>query len=181
VSHTYREILDFWFNEIEAALWWKKDEDFDALLCERFSEVHTRAVRCELFDWRREPGGRLAEIIVLDQFSRNMFRESARAFATDAMSLTLSQEAIACGADQALTPLQRSFLYMPFMHSESLQIHEVAVELFRKNGNKNNLEFEFKHKKIIERFGRYPHRNKVLGRQSTAEEIEFLSQPGSGF
>jgi uncharacterized protein (DUF924 family) len=181
VSHTYREILDFWFNEIEAALWWKKDEDFDALLRKRFSEVHARAVRCELFDWRREAGGRLAEIIVLDQFSRNMFRESARAFSTDAMSLTLSQEAIACGADQALTPLQRSFLYMPFMHSESLQIHEVAVELFRKNGIQSNLDFELSHKKIIEQFGRYPHRNKVLGRQSTVEEIEFLTKPGSNF
>jgi uncharacterized protein (DUF924 family) len=181
VSHTYREILDFWFNEIEAALWWKKDEDFDALLRKRFSEVHARAVRCELFDWRREAGGRLAEIIVLDQFSRNMFRDSSMAFASDAMSLTLSQEAIACGADQALTPLQRSFLYMPFMHSESLQIHEVAVELFRKNGIQANLDSEFSHKKIIEQFGRYPHRNRILGRQSTVEEIEFLTKPGSSF
>lgn len=177
----YQEVLEFWFDEIEPVLWWKKDDAFDALLVERFSETHSRACRCELFEWRRKPEGRLAEIIVLDQFSRNMFRDSAQAFASDSMSLTLSQEAIACGADQSLTPVQRGFLYMPFMHSESLQIHEVAVRLFRSNGNQNNLDYEFKHKKIIEQFGRYPHRNKVLGRQSTAEEIDFLTRPGSSF
>ena len=97
------------------------------------------------------------------------------------MSLTLSQEAVACGADDALTAVQRSFLYMPFMHSESLKIHEVAVALFKKNGIQSNLDFEFSHKEIIERFGRYPHRNDILGRQSTAEEVEFLKQPGAGF
>ena len=177
----YQQVLKFWFEEIEPALWWRKDDAFDALLVERFSGIHTRACHCELFEWRREPQGRLAEIIILDQFSRNMFRGSARAFAYDAMSLTLSQEAIACGADEALTPVERSFLYMPFMHSESLKIHEIAVDLFRKNGIQNNLDFEFKHKIIIEEFGRYPHRNKVLGRQSTAEEIEFLAHPGSSF
>ena len=177
----YQQLVNFWFEEIEPALWWKKDDAFDALLLQRFSEIHARARRCELYDWRLEPEGRLAEVIILDQFSRNMFRDSALAFASDAMSLTLSQEAIACGADRALTPVQRSFLYMPFMHSESLMIHEVAVELFRKNGIQSNLEFEFSHKKIIEKFGRYPHRNRVLGRQSTAEEIEFLTQPGSSF
>ena len=177
----YQEIIKFWFEDIEPVSWWKKDDAFDALLIERFSEVHSRATRCELYKWRKAPEGRLAEIIVLDQFSRNMFRDSAQAFAHDAMSLTLSQEAIACGADQALTPVQRSFLYMPFMHSESLLIHEVAVELFRKNGIQNNLDFEFSHKKIIEEFGRYPHRNKVLGRPSTSDEIEFLTQPGSSF
>jgi len=147
----------------------------------RFSEIHTRATCCEMFEWRKEPEGRLAEIIVLDQFSRNMFRDSDQAFANDTMSLALAQEAIACGADQALTPVQRSFLYMPFMHSESLRIHEVAVELFRNNGIQSNLDFEFSHKKIIEQFGRYPHRNQVLGRESTIEEIEFLTRPGSSF
>jgi len=176
-----QEILSFWFEEIQPISWWKKDDGFDALLVERFSEIHEKASRCELYEWRRQAEGRLAEIIVLDQFPRNMFRDSARAFASDSMALTLSQEAIACGADQALTPVQRSFLYMPFMHSESLRIHEVAVELFRKNGIQNNLDFEFSHKRIIEKFGRYPHRNKVLGRPSTAEEIEFLSLPGSSF
>ena len=177
----YQEIMDFWFKDIDPAKWWKKDDDFDALLIERFSDIHARASRCELYKWRSQPEGRLAEVIILDQFSRNMFRNSALAFANDSMALALAQEAIACEADLALTPGQRAFLYMPFMHSESLQIHEVAVELFAKNGIKSNLEFEYKHKQIIERFGRYPHRNGILGRQSTAEEIEFLSQPGSSF
>lgn len=177
----YQQILDFWFEEIEPAYWWKKDDVFDALLMERFAEIHASACRCELSEWRRQPAGRLAEVIVLDQFSRNMFRGSALAFANDAMALTLAQEAIACGADQALTPTQRVFLYMPFMHSESLQIHELAVELFRSSGKPGNLDFELKHKRIIEKFGRYPHRNEVLGRQSTAEEIKFLTQPGSSF
>ena len=177
----YQQIVKFWLEEIKPVQWWKKDTAFDALLLDRFSEIHARASRCELFEWRVKAEGRLAEIIILDQFSRNMFRDTAGAFASDAMSLTLSQEAISCGADQELTPLQRSFLYMPFMHSESLQIHDCAVELYRKNGIQSNLDFELSHKKIIEKFGRYPHRNKILGRQSTAEEIAFLTQPGSSF
>lgn len=177
----YWEVLKFWFEEIEPAAWWQKDEAFDALLIERFSGLHARATRCELFAWRVEPEGRLAEIIVLDQFSRNMFRDTPLAFANDSMALALSQEAIASGADDALTAVQRSFLYMPFMHSESLHIHEVAVGLYRKNGIQNNLDFEISHKKIIEQFGRYPHRNQILGRESSAEEIEFLTRPGSSF
>ena len=177
----YQQVLHFWFEEIEPVMRWKKDNAFDALLVERFSETHARACRCELFEWRGSAQGRLAEIIVLDQFSRNMFRDSALAFANDAQALTLAQEAIACGADESLTQEQRGFLYMPFMHSESLQIHEVAVELFSKNGSGSNLEYEFKHKKIIETFGRYPHRNKLLGRQSTVEELEFLTRPSSSF
>jgi len=177
----YQQILNFWFDEIDAALWWKKDDDFDTLLVARFSDVHQRASCCELFEWRKEAKGRLAEIIVLDQLSRNMFRDSPLAFANDALALALAQEAIAIGADESLSPTQRCFLYMPFMHSESLAIHEIAVELFRKNGIESNLDFEFKHKRIIEKFGRYPHRNKILGRQSTAEEIEFLTRPGSSF
>jgi len=177
----HREIIGFWFEEIGPAAWWKKDDHFDSLLLDRFSDLHARASRCELYPWRRVAEGRLAEIIVLDQFSRNMFRDTPLAFATDSLSLALAQEAIATGADQALSPVQNSFLYMPFMHSESLEIHEVAVKLFRENGLGNNLDFELKHKRIIEKFGRYPHRNKILGRESTAAEIEFLKQPGSGF
>jgi len=176
-----REILKFWFEEIEPSQWWKKDEDLDRLITERFSDIHHRATRCELFEWRKDAHGRLAEVIVLDQFSRNMYRNSPLCFAQDALALALAQEAIAVGADQSLSQTERSFLYMPFMHSESLQIHEIATELFRGNGNQSSYDFELKHKAIIARFGRYPHRNSILGRQSTAEEIEFLKQPGSGF
>jgi len=177
----YREILRFWFEETDPAKWWAKDETFDLSIRARFAEIHARATRCELFEWRAEARGRMAEIIVLDQFSRNMFRGSPLSFANDALALALAQEAIAARAEQALSPIERSFLYLPFMHSESPAIHAVAIELYRKNGIQGNLDFEIKHKQIIERFGRYPHRNAILGRQSTEEEIEFLKQPGSGF
>jgi len=177
----YEAILDFWFNEIDPSLWWAKNEDFDRSMVERFSGIYASAARCELFEWRAEARGRLAEIIILDQFSRNMFRGSPLAFANDALALALSQEAISDGADSRLGPVERNFLYMPFMHSESLPIHEVAVRLFQKNGIQNSIDFELKHKAIIERFGRYPHRNSILGRVSTEEEVEFLKKPGSGF
>jgi uncharacterized protein (DUF924 family) len=177
----YGEILRFWFEEIDPAKWWSKDDAFDQLIRARFAEVHAQATRCELFEWRADAKGRLAEIIVLDQFSRNMYRGSPLSFAGDALALALAQEAVFTRADEALSPTERSFLYLPFMHSESLKIHAVAVELYRKNGIQGNLDFEIRHKQIIERFGRYPHRNEILGRQSTDEEIEFLKQPGSGF
>ncbi len=177
----YTEVLKFWFEETLPAQWWKKDDDFDRVIIERFSLLHYRAAHCELFDWRRNSRGRLAEIILLDQFSRNMFRNSPLSFAQDALALALAQEAISAGAETELTPVERSFLYMPFMHSESLKIHEVAVELFQRNGIQSGLDYEMQHKAIIERFGRYPHRNAILGRKSTPEEIEFLKQPGSAF
>ncbi|MBM5572853.1 MULTISPECIES: DUF924 family protein [Deefgea] len=177
----FNDVLNFWFEEISPAQWWAKDPQFDQQIRDRFAALHARAVQCELYEWRDTAHGRLAEIIVLDQFSRNMFRDTPQAFAQDALALALAQEAIAAGAADLLTPIERSFLYLPFMHSESLQIHEIAVQLYTDNGLQNNLDFEFKHKAIIEQFGRYPHRNAILGRVSTPEEIEFLKQPGSGF
>lgn len=177
----YEEILEFWFEEIDQRCWWKKDTELDRLIVDRFSQTHDKATRGELFEWRNTARGRLAEIIVLDQFSRNMYRNSPGAFAYDAVALVLSQEAIFLGSDNDLTPVERSFLYMPFMHSESLMIHQMALELYKKNGIESNLDFEIKHKNIIERFGRYPHRNRILGRQSTKAEEDFLKQPGSGF
>jgi uncharacterized protein (DUF924 family) len=177
----HQEILKFWFEELEPKQWWVKDLELDQLIIARFSEIHDRAARCELAGCRKDASGRLAEIIVLDQFSRNMFRGSPLSFACDPLSLALSQEAISVGADQLLSPVERNFIYMPFMHSESLQIHEDAVELFRSNGQQGNFDYELKHKAIIERFGRYPHRNEDLARESTADEIEFLQQPGSSF
>jgi uncharacterized protein (DUF924 family) len=178
---TYQTIYDFWFNETTPAQRWKVDPDFDALIRERFGSTHAQANRCELEEWRREPRGRLAEIIVLDQFSRNMYRGTPAAFASDPLALALAQEAVRSGLDQALTPEERIFLYMPYMHSESKSIHEVALALFTANGIQDNLKFEIRHKEIVDRFGRYPHRNAILGRASTQEEIEFLKQPGSSF
>ncbi len=177
----YQEILDFWFEEIRPSQWWKKDDAFDQLMRERFSAIHARAVRCELFAWRERGEGRLAEIIVLDQFSRNMFRGSPLAFANDQMALILAQEAVLLGIDTLLPPVKRGFVYLPFMHSESRKIHELAERIYRQNGTQSGLEWEIKHKAIIERFGRYPHRNEILGRKSTQEELEFLQQPNSRF
>ena len=178
---SYQEVLNFWFKEIEPANWWVKDSAFDNTITEKFLSIHNAAKHCELASWRETAHGRLAEIIVLDQFSRNMYRDTPQAFACDGIALVLAQAAIAVGADKALNPVEKSFLYMPFMHSESLVIHEKALALYQANGIDSNVDFEIKHKEIIERFGRYPHRNSILNRQSTAEEIEFLSQPNSSF
>ncbi|AWL12363.1 Mannosyl-oligosaccharide 1,2-alpha-mannosidase [Saliniradius amylolyticus] len=177
----YQQVIEFWFNEIEPSQWFKKDDSFDALLRRRFSKLHSQAAQCELWRWRKTASGSLAEIIVLDQFSRNMFRDTKAAFDYDALALALAQSAINKGQDIELSPTQRSFMYMPFMHSESAVIHEQALELFTQLGIKDNLDFEIKHKQIIDRFGRYPHRNDTLGRTSTPEEKAFLLQPGSGF
>ncbi|MEZ8719878.1 DUF924 family protein [Vibrio pomeroyi] len=178
---TYQDVLDFWFDELTPNDWFTGGDKIDALINDRFSGLHQIAIQGELFEWRQNAQGRLAEIIVLDQFSRNIGRNSPAAFLADPMALALAQEAVAGGFDHQLSQQQKSFLYMPYMHSESLLIHEQAVELFSQTGLENNLDFEFKHKVIIERFGRYPHRNEVLERTSTPQEIEFLQQPGSSF
>lgn len=177
----YNEVIKFWFEEIKESSWFMKNEEFDLSLKERFLGLHNRAVCCELYEWRESALGSLAEVIVLDQFSRNIYRDRAESFLFDGLALALAQTAISKGFDNELSPVQRSFLYMPFMHSESAQIHQVAVELYTKLGIEGNLKFELKHKEIIERFGRYPHRNEILGRTSTPEELEFLQKPGSGF
>lgn len=175
------DILHFWFQEIDQSSWWSKSDVFDALIRRRFGAVHAAAAAGELEPWRARALGRLAEVIVLDQFSRNMFRDDARSFAYDATALVLAQEAIRQQAHAEMSAEQRMFLYMPFMHSESAAIHETAVRLFSEPGLENNLDYEFAHKRIIDRFGRYPHRNAILGRISTPEEIAFLQEPGSSF
>jgi uncharacterized protein (DUF924 family) len=141
--------------------------------------VHRAANCCELAHWRKKSQGRLAEIIILEQFSRNMFRDTAQSFSSD--PVTLAQEAISVGVEVELDQSQRGFLYMPFMHSESLIIHDVAVQLYTVNGSQYTLDFELKHRGIIQGFGRYPHRNAILGRTSTQAELEFLTQANSLF
>ena len=175
------DILSFWFEEIDPASRWSARPEFHALVRERYGGVLERAARAECFAWRDDPSGRLAEVIVLDQFSRNIHRGTRMAFAQDPMALALAQEAVARGCHHALDPLRRGFLFLPFMHSESRLIHETAEALYRAFGEATNLDFELRHKAIIERFGRYPHRNAILGRASTAEEIAFLNEPGSSF
>lgn len=175
------EVLEFWFGHVRPAQWWKKDPEFDEQIRSRFGRLHASASRCELYPWRESARGRLAEIIVLDQFSRNIHRGSAAAFANDRLALALSQEAISAGADAEVAPEQRQFFYLPFMHAESGLIQTRSIELYEALGEPRNLEQARRHKAIIDRFGRYPHRNQVLGRQSTVDEILFLKQPGSSF
>ncbi|MBV7435395.1 DUF924 domain-containing protein [Cardiobacteriaceae bacterium TAE3-ERU3] len=174
-------VLDFWFKDIDKSLWFRKDDEFDATIRERFGALTESAHAGELYVWRGDIYGRLAEIIVLDQFSRNIWRDDARAFASDSMALVLAQEAIKQPDYDKLDTDQRSFLLMPYMHSESAAIHEQAMQLFATLDAPSTYAFEQKHKAIIDRFGRYPHRNGILNRSSTPEEIEFLKQPGSGF
>ncbi len=175
------DIIHYWFVELRPRQWFVADPQLDRTLRGRFEPVHRAATRCELASWRSTASGRLAEVIVLDQFSRNLGRGSAAAFAHDALALALAQEAVRAGADQELPAVQKAFLYMPYMHSESRLIHEEAVRLFHQPGLEDNYGFELRHKAIIDRFGRYPHRNAALNRSSTAEEIEYLAKNPSPF
>ena len=176
-----QHILHFWFADLTEKQHFAKDAALDELIRSRFGHTLEAAARCELFTWRSTPAGRLAEIMVLDQFSRNIYRDTPRAFAQDSLALALAQELVASGGDAALPIGQRAFAYLPYMHSESTAIHAQAAVLFAQPGLENNLDFQKRHAAIIERFGRYPHRNTALGRVSTADEIAFLAEPGSSF
>lgn len=178
---TAQDILHFWFQELNPQQRFAKDLSLDQKIRERFLTTYEDIIAGKTSAWRKTAEGRLAEIIVLDQFSRNMFRDSPKAFATDELALKLSQEAVALGDDQKLSLEMRTFMYMPYMHSEDKQIHEKAVELFSQKGLEYNYKYELAHKKIIDRFGRYPHRNQILGRKSSIEELEFLKEEGSSF
>jgi len=174
-------VLDFWFTELSPKQHFAKDAALDEAIRARFGLTLEAAARCEMFAWRTTPEGRLAEIIVLDQFSRNVYRDTPQAFAQDPLALALAQELVASGQDRSLPLVQRGFAYMPYMHSESAVVHAQAVAVFSQPGMEDTLRFELHHKAIIDRFGRYPHRNGILGRSSTADELEFLSGPGSSF
>lgn len=176
----YSNVIEFWFGLSQEAQF-KSDPKMDEHIRTKFLSVLEAARNCELSSWRSTPLGRLGEIIVLDQFSRNIYRNTPLAFAQDPQALTLAQEMILLKADAALNIDQKRFCYMPFMHSESKSIHDEAMKLYSEKGLEDAYDFEMKHKKIIDRFGRYPHRNEILGRKSTPEEIEFLKGPGSSF
>lgn len=177
----YSEIINFWFKELKPEQWFSKNSELDLFIKKRFLKILQAARRGELYFWRINPLGRLAEIIVLDQFSRNIYRNSAEAFSSDTMALTLAQEALVQKIEKDFTSSQKAFLYLPFQHSESPKIQEIALELFTQLDFKNFLKYQILHKNIIDRFGRYPHRNSVLKRKSTPEELEFLNTENSSF
>ena len=177
-----QSVIEFWFSDRVKEKWWDKDTEFDQEIKAKFLNLHRELANQNLDQYLNSAESALAVVIVLDQFSRNMFRDSAESFAYDEKALKFSQSALAQGLDQKLADDKVAFLYMPFMHSENIDDHEKAVQLFSsRKALENNLKFEYAHKKIIDRFGRYPHRNETLGRESTPEEIEFLKEPNSSF
>ena len=174
-------IIRFWFEELEPRDWYRRDADIDAAIVERFGAVYERLGSGVPADWLETPRGYLAAIIVLDQFPRNMFRGDARSFATDSRALALAKTAIAKGLDAELPPQQRAFVYLPFQHSEKAADQARSVELFTALGNPLNLDFALRHQTVVDRFGRFPHRNETLGRASTEEERMFLETSASPF
>ncbi|MCE9520925.1 MAG: DUF924 domain-containing protein [Alphaproteobacteria bacterium] len=178
---TQSDVLAFWFEELKPEQWFKPDVALDTIVARRFGAVHATLERAVPESWRINGHAVLAAVIVLDQFPRNMFRGTARAFATDGAALALSTEAIRLQFDHALSAIERQFLYMPFQHAEDLDVQRRSVDLFAALGNANVADYAERHQAVIARFGRFPHRNAILGRTSTAEEVEFLKQPGSSF
>lgn len=176
-----RAVLDFWFAESGPAQWFEKDDAFDAAIRDRFGSLYRRAYDGELGDWTETALGCLALVIVLDQFPRNMFRADPRAFATDPHARILLKHALDKAFYKPLDARQRQFLYMPLQHSEDDADQELSVRLNAALDNEDLLNYARAHKAIIDRFGRFPHRNAVLGRESTAEETQFLTEPGSSF
>lgn len=168
------KVTHYWFAELLPEAWFRKDERVDAAIRERFGTLHDEVARIRP-EQLATPLECLAAVIVLDQFSRNMFRGSPRAFATDALALSIAQHAIAAGLDQQLDRQQRWFLYMPFQHSEDRAVQARSVELFTQLGDRENIGYAQRHQEIVDRFGRFPHRNEVLGRVSTPEELQFVA------
>jgi len=196
------KILDFWFGEMKNSgapdkkkqkMWWQKDKNLDKLIKKKFEILLKRAKSGEFEEWTDNPEGMLAVVILLDQFSRHIYRDTVNAFSQDEMALNIVISAMLKGFDKQLVVVKRTFFYMPLMHSEDIDIQIKSVECFselKKEYIKNdetadivkiNKKYAIMHYEIIKRFGRYPHRNKILGRESTAEEIEFLKEQGSSF
>ena len=193
-------VLKFWFGALESASsfpddksgrWFIKDEKFDALIAEDFLDYVEAEDRGELAYWAQSPHGALALILVLDQFRRNIYRGKPEAFSGDERAIAICLDGIEAGHDQALFPIERAFFYMPLMHSEDIELSDKGIELFAALAEsapapitdflKSNHDYMIRHRDIIARFGRYPHRNNILGRSSTEEELEFLKEPGSSF
>lgn len=186
------QILDFWFGRPDESdygkqrsFWFSKKLEFDQEVQNRYSRDYEKAVAGQLDHWRDAPRSCLALILLLDQFPRNMFRGTAKAFASDPQALSVAQHAVANGFDQELLTVQRWFVYLPFEHSENLADQRQCTKLFASLSDDpdsiSTIDYAVHHRSVIERFGRFPHRNKILGRATTPEEAEFLKQPGSSF
>jgi uncharacterized protein (DUF924 family) len=192
MAQPWQPVVDFWFlpagdpqHGTSRPEWWRKDKTFDAAIHAQFGPLIEEALAGGLSDWDRDPHGALARIIVLDQFTRNTFRDTPRAFAGDKLAQAATLEMIESGRDRLFKPVERWFVYMPLQHAEDLALQERSVGLFaalgKDPGMDSGLDYAVRHRDIIARFGRFPHRNRILGRESTPEEIEFLKQPGSSF
>ena len=175
------EVLKFWFDDLSPDDWFESNEAVDSHIRERFQELHEALLEQVPETWRSSARGCLAAVIVLDQFPRNMYRGTSRAFAADSAALSLAKEALARGFDRELSIDERKFLYMPFEHSENPAEQERSMELFGTLESELDLDYARRHKEIIDRFGRFPHRNEALGRISSPEEIEFIKESGSSF
>lgn len=192
------DVLDFWLGPLDEhgfsdddhrKRWFQKDESFDALLRERFGALHARAARGELDDWGETPRGRVALVILLDQMSRNLHRGTPAMYAHDDEALAIARRALEAGDDEVLEAQERYFLYMPFLHAEDGAAQERCVELFEQAqqelppeiAERFDPKWAVLHRDVVKRFGRFPHRNELLGRESTAEEEAFLKEPGSSF
>ncbi|MGO1118799.1 DUF924 family protein [Rhodovibrionaceae bacterium A322] len=178
---SWEQVLDFWFAAETAEKWWVKDEAFDQQVRETLGELHQQAAEWKLDYWRDTAEGCLALVILLDQVPRNIYRNDPRSFAFDAAARDITNHALEVGFDMLLSEEQRQFIYMPLEHSEVLDDQERCVELIGALGNENTTNYAIAHRDIVSRFGRFPHRNAVLGRESTAEETAFLKEPGSSF
>ena len=177
------EVVSYWCETLTVKDWWQSTPELDARVREQFAATHLALSREVTPQWRASPEARLAAIIVLDQFPRNMYRGTSKAFATDGKALVISKFALSKGFDQVLTPMKRRFLYLPFEHSENLNDQRKCVDLFEKMKKDDPLGYDYamRHLKVIEKYGRFPHRNKILSRMNTPEEEEYLAQAGAGF
>ncbi|OCW57574.1 DUF924 family protein [Hoeflea olei] len=181
MTETPETVLEFWYNELSPKQWFVKDPALDQTITERFAKLHLALSRQVPPEWRASAEARLALVIALDQFPRNIYRGSPLAFATDTLALNAAKAALALGADAAVPEERRIFFYLPFEHAENLADQHRAVALCEALGNEQYLDYARQHRDIIERFGRFPHRNPILGRTSTPEEEAYLAEPGAGF
>lgn len=175
MDHSQEEVLNFWFSEIDSKLWFNSTAELDEQIKQRFESVYQAALSDKLDDWQKSPEGSLALVIVLDQFPLNMYRDKHQSFAGEVKARQVTKQAIDKRFDQSLSDKEKAFLYLPLMHSEDLADQDLSVELFEKAGLEHNLRYAKHHREIVRKYGRFPHRNRILGRESTAEEIEYLN------